>query len=104
MKPFIDEIASQEKVIKKLKFQIDRYHLERAKDNVEYIVREEDELKAMRRQELKLMDEKQIYINKKQDKNSYLQKDAPYQEYEKDFLQRLTEVVHFNREKASKIT
>jgi len=32
-----------------LRLQIDRYNLERAKDNVEYILREEDELKIMKK-------------------------------------------------------
>lgn len=45
----MQEIALQEKLIKKLRGQIEQYKLERAKDNVEYIVREEDELKMMRR-------------------------------------------------------
>jgi hypothetical protein len=34
-----EEIVMQEKTIRKLRHQIEGYKLERAKDNVEYIVR-----------------------------------------------------------------
>lgn len=47
--PMIDEIAIQEKIIKKLRGQIEQYKLERAKDNIEYIVREEDDLKIAKK-------------------------------------------------------
>lgn len=80
------------------------FKLERAKDNVEYIVREEDHLKIMRKQELRLIDEKQILEGRKVDKSTYLQRDVPYEKYEKGFLVQLTEVSRFNREQGAKIT
>lgn len=80
------------------------YQLEKAKDNVEYIVREEDDLKIAKKQEAKLIDQKNIYLNKKADKDVFLHKDVPYQQYEKNFLENLHEVVRKNREQAAKIT
>jgi len=38
-KSVLEEIALQKKLIKKLRGQIEQYKLERAKDNVEYIIR-----------------------------------------------------------------
>lgn len=85
-KSVLEEIAIQQKLIRKLRGQIQQYKLERAKDNVEYIIREEDELKIAKKQELQLLDEKKILLNKKTDKSIQLQKDVPYQTYEKQFL------------------
>lgn len=90
LRPVMDEIKEQEKLIRKLKHQIQMYKLERAKDNVEYIVREEDQLKIMRKNQLKLLDEKDILLNRKADKKESLLKDLPYQTYEKGFLEKLT--------------
>lgn len=56
IRPIIDEVALQEKLINRLRGQIEHYKLERAKDNVEYIVREEDDLKIAKKLELKLID------------------------------------------------
>lgn len=56
IRPIIDEVALQEKLIKRLRGQIEHYKLERAKDNVEYIVREEDDLKITKKLELELID------------------------------------------------
>ena len=55
-------------------------------------------------QEVKLIDERNIYLSKRADKSAYLTKDMPYQQYEQDFLGKLNEVVKHNREQAAKIT
>ena len=46
---------------------------------MEYIVREEDDLKRARKLEKTLVEEKNVYVNKKIDKNIYLEKELPYQ-------------------------
>ena len=58
----------------------------------------------MRKQELQLIDQRNILLSRKVDKKESLLKDVPYQNYQKKFLEELTEVVKFNREQAAKIT
>jgi hypothetical protein len=45
-----------------------------------------------------------VLLRKKEDKNSKLKEDLPYQQYEEKFLEGLMEVVHHNRDQGSQIT
>lgn len=65
---------------------------------------EEDDLKIAKKQQLQLMDEREVLLRKKEDKSSKLKEDLPYQQYEEKFLEGLMEVVHHNRDQASRIT
>jgi hypothetical protein len=50
------------------------------------------------------VDEKEVLTRRKEDKNSKLQNNLPYQHYEENFLSGLMEIVHHNREQGAKIT
>lgn len=79
--PILQEIAIQERLIKQLRAKIEAFRLERAKDNVEYIIHEEDDLKIAKKLWAQLIDEKEVLARRKEDKNSKLQNNLPYQHY-----------------------
>lgn len=83
--------------MKQLRARIEGFRLERAKDNVEYIIHEEDDLKIAKQVCLKLTEEREVLVRRKADKHEKLQTNLPYQNYEKQFLEGLTQVVHHNR-------
>ncbi len=51
-----------------------------------------------------MIEERDILARRKADKQERLQINLPYQNYEKQFLEGLTEVVHHNREQAAQVT
>ena len=79
--PILHEIALQERIIKQLRAKIEAFRLERAKDNVEYIIHEEDDLKIAKKLWTLLIDEKEVLTRRKDDKSNKLQNNLPYQHY-----------------------
>jgi hypothetical protein len=97
-------VAMQERLMRQLRARIEGFRLERAKDNVEYIIHEEDDLKIAKQVCAKLVDERDVLAKRKADKHERLQTNLPYQNYEKQFLEGLTEVAHHNHEQAAQVT
>lgn len=75
------EINKQQKQIKQLRNRIEQFKLQRAKDNVQYIIHEEDDLKILKKVWRKMVDEKEVLMRRKDDKNDKLKDDIPYQAY-----------------------
>ena len=100
----LTELAMQERVMRQLRARIEGFRLERAKDNVEYIIHEEDDLKIAKQVCARLVDERGVLAKRKADKQERLQINLPYQNYEKQFLEGLAEVAHHNHGQAAQLT
>ena len=67
-------------------------------------MREEDELKIMKKTCRQLVNERDLLTKRRDDKNNKMLDVVPYQNYEIKFNENLMEVVRHNREQAAKIT
>jgi hypothetical protein len=65
----MQELAMQERVMRQLRARIECFKLERAKDNVEYIIHEEDDLKIAKEVCSRLTDERDVLAKRKADKH-----------------------------------
>ena len=99
-----EEIVMQEKYIKKLKSKVEFLKSTNIKTNSEFIVKEEDDLRIVKKEYERLVLEKATVTRLREDKEKKLERNEPLMQHKVSLEDNLAEVKKSNRTMQAEIT